>query len=138
MLGTDARQPLLAWLGSDDVQHWPGVIEALAAGVTPDDAADVAEHLLAPALVPDAPPAVRDRASRVLKQLAARGMLPVDAMDGDTVPPSPGTAITVLTRRLDRVLSIDGLLLSDSLADYLRRLQRGRLRLSLKGDGAIR
>jgi hypothetical protein len=36
------------------------------------------------------------------------------------------------------VLSIDGLLLSDSLADYLRRLQRGRLRLSLKGDGAIR
>ena len=37
-----------------------------------------------------------------------------------------------------RVLSIDGLLLSDSLADYLRRLQRGRLRLALKGDGAIR
>ena len=66
-LGTDARQPLLAWLGSDDVQHWPGVIEALAAGVTSDDAADVAEHLLAPALVPDAPPAVRDRATRVLK-----------------------------------------------------------------------
>jgi hypothetical protein len=37
-----------------------------------------------------------------------------------------------------RVLSIDGLLLSDSLADYLRRLQRGRLRLSLKGDGVGR
>lgn len=37
-----------------------------------------------------------------------------------------------------RVLSIDGLLLSDSLADYLRRLERGRLRLALKGDGAIR
>ena len=114
-LGTDARQPLLAWLGSDDVQHWPGVIEALAAGVTPDDAADVAEHLLAPALVPDAPPAVRDRASRVLKQLAARGMLPAEAMDGDMVPPGPGTAITVLTRRLDRVLSIDGLPAPDHL-----------------------
>jgi hypothetical protein len=114
-LGTDARQPLLAWLGSDDVQHWPGVIEALAAGVTPDDAADVAEHLLAPALVPDAPPAVRDRASRVLKQLAARGMLPAEAMDSDTVPPSPGTAIAMLTRRLDRVLSIDGLPAPDHL-----------------------
>jgi len=114
-LGTDARQPLLAWLGSDDVQHWPGVIEALAASVTHDDAALVAEHLLAPALVADAPPAVRDRANRVLKQLAARGMLPADAMDGDTVPPGPGTAITMLTRRLDRVLSIDGLPAPDHL-----------------------
>ena len=114
-LGTDARQPLLAWLGSDDVQHWPGVIEALAASVTHDDAALVAEHLLAPALVADAPPAVRDRANRVLKQLAARGMLPATAMDGDTMPPGPGTAITVLTRRLDRVLSIDGLPAPDHL-----------------------
>ena len=114
-LGTDARQPLLAWLGSDDVQHWPGVIEALAASVTHDDAATVAEHLLAPALVADAPPAVRARASRVLKQLAARGMLPAEAMDGDTMPPGPGTAITVLTRRLDRVLSIDGLPAPDHL-----------------------
>ena len=114
-LGTDARQPLLAWLGSDDVQHWPGVIEALAASVTHDDAALVAEHLLAPALVPDVPPAARDRASRVLKQFAARGMLPATAMDGDTVPPGPGTAITVLTRRLDRVLSIDGLPAPDHL-----------------------
>ena len=114
-LGTDARQPLLAWLGSDDVQHWPGVIEALAASVTHDDAATVAVHLLAPALVADAPPAVRDRASRVLKQLAARGMLPAEAMDGDTMPPGPGTAITVLTRRLDRVLSIDGLPAPDHL-----------------------
>ena len=114
-LGTDARQPLLAWLGSDDVQHWPGVIEALAASVTHDDAATVAVHLLAPALVADAPPAVRDRANRVLKQLAARGMLPATDMDGNTVPPGPGTAITVLTRRLDRVLSIDGLPAPDHL-----------------------
>ena len=114
-LGTDARQPLLAWLGSDDVQHWPGVIEALAASVTHDDAATVAVHLLAPALVADAPPAARDRASRVLKQLAARGMLPATDMDGNTAPPGPGTAITVLTRRLDRVLSIDGLPAPDHL-----------------------
>jgi hypothetical protein len=114
-LGTEARQPLLAWLGSDDVQHWPGVIEALGAGVTADDAADVAEHLLAPALVPDAPPEVRDRATHVLRQLASRGMLPSEAMDGDTVPPSAGTAVALLTRSIDRVLSIDGLPAPDHL-----------------------
>ena len=114
-LGTDARQPLLAWLGSDDVQHWPGIIEALAAGVTEDNAADVVEHLLAPALVADVPPAARDRAKRVLRQLAARGMLPAEAMADDTVPPAPGTAITLLTRRLDHVLSIDGLPAPDHL-----------------------
>jgi CheY-like chemotaxis protein len=114
-MGAEARQPLLAWLGSDDVEHWPGIIESLGAATTADDAADVAEHLLAPALVPDAPPAARDRANRVLKQLAARGMLPAEAMADDTVPPAPGTAIALLTRRLDRVLSIDGLPAPDHL-----------------------
>ena len=114
-MGTEARQPLLAWLGSDDVQHWPGVIEALGAVTTAEHAADIAEHLLAPALVPDVPPAARTRAIRMLRQLASRGMLPAEAMDGDTVPPDPGTAITVLTRRLDRVLSIDGLPAPDHL-----------------------
>ncbi|MFM8891999.1 MAG: hypothetical protein ACKOTB_10340, partial [Planctomycetia bacterium] len=39
-LSPAARQPLLAWLGSDDVEHWPGVIEALAATVTADEPAD--------------------------------------------------------------------------------------------------
>jgi CheY-like chemotaxis protein len=114
-LGADARQPLLAWLGSDDVQHWPGIIEALAAGANNDDAADLADHLLAPALVPDVPPAARDRAIRLLKQLSGRGLLPAEAMADDTVPPSPGTAISLLTRRLDRVLSIDGLPAPDHL-----------------------
>jgi hypothetical protein len=114
-MGTEARQPLLAWLGSDDVQHWPGVIEALGAGVTVDDAADVAEHLLAPALVPDVPPAARDRAVRLLRQLANRRILPGEAMDGDTVPPGPGTAIALLARRLDHVLTIDGLPAPDHL-----------------------
>ena len=114
-LGTDARQPLLAWLGSDDVQHWPGVIEALGAATTADDAADIAEHLLAPALVADVPPAASDRANRVLKQLAARGMLPAEAMADGMLPPAPGTAIALLTRRLDRVLSIDGLPAPDHL-----------------------
>jgi hypothetical protein len=114
-MGVEARQPLLAWLGSDDVEHWPGIIEALGAATNADDAANVAEHLLAPALVPDVPPAARDSAIRVLKQLAARRMLPAEAMADDTVPPAPGTAIALLTRRLDRVLSIDGLPAPDHL-----------------------
>ena len=114
-LGRDVKQPLLTWLGSDDVEHWPGVIEALAAAVTSDDAAEIAAYLLAPALVADVPPAARDRAVRVLKQLAARGMLPAEALADDTMPPAPGTAIALLTRRLDRVLSIDGLPAPDHL-----------------------
>ncbi len=114
-LGQEARQPLLAWLGSDDVEHWPGVIEALGAATTFDDAAVVAEHLLAPALVPDVPPEARDRAIRLLGQLTDRGILPAEALDGDTIPPRPDTAIALLTHRLDRVLSIDGLPAPDHL-----------------------
>ena len=114
-LGADTRQPLVAWLGSDDVQHWPGIIEALAAGATNDDAANLADYLLAPALVPEVPPEARDRAIRLLKQLSGRGLLPAEAMADHTVPPSPGTAISLLTRRLDRVLSIDGLPAPDHL-----------------------
>ena len=114
MLGTEARQPLLAWLGSDDVQHWPGVIEALAAGVGSDDSADLEEYLLAPALVPDTPPAARAAAIRLLKQLAERRRLPGEAA-GDAVPPSPGTAIALLARKLDHVLSINGLPAPDHL-----------------------
>ena len=115
-MGTEARQPLVAWLGSDDVEHWPGVIEALAAGVTDaDDGADIAEFLLAPAIVDDVPPAARGRAIRLLKELATRGLLPAEALADDTVPPGPGTATALLTRRLDRTLSIDGLPAPDHL-----------------------
>ena len=114
-MGMEARQPLLTWLGSDDVEHWPGVIDALAASVTDDEGADIAAYLLAPAVVADVPPAARDRAVGLLKQLARRGLLPAAAMADNTVPPSPGTAIALLTRRLDRVLSIDGLPAPDHL-----------------------
>ncbi len=112
-LGTHARQPLLAWLGSDDIRHWPGVIEALAAGVAPLDDADAAppdfaEHLLAPALVPGTPPAARDRAVALLRRLAI-------GRDAAALPPDPETAIALLTRRLDRVLSVDGLPAPDHL-----------------------
>ena len=114
-MGHAARQPLLAWLGSDDIRHWPGIIEALAAGTSPPDGADAeppdfAEYLLAPALVPGTPPAARDRAVALLRRLAGRR-----AGAGDEVPPGPDVAIAMLTRRLDRVLSVDGLPAPDHL-----------------------
>lgn len=114
-LGTPARQPLLAWLGTDDVAHWPGVIEALAAGLSPADDSDTAPpdfdaFLLAPALVPNTPPAARDRAIALLQRLAARR-----GDRGRETPPGRDRAIALLTHRLDAVLSIDGLPAADHL-----------------------
>jgi hypothetical protein len=87
-LGPAARQPLLAWLGSDDVAHWPAVIEAIAAS----GADDVADFLLAPILVENTPPAARDAAVQLL-----------------AVAPSREEALERLTRRLDHTLSPAGL-----------------------------
>lgn len=114
-LGSPARQPLLAWLGTDDVAHWPGVIEALAAGVSPADDTDTTPpdfdaFLLAPALVPNTPPAARDRAIALLRRLAAwRGDR------GSAIPPGRDRAIALLCHRLDGVLSIAGLPAADHL-----------------------
>jgi hypothetical protein len=99
-LGDDARQPLLAWLGSDDVDAWPAVISALEA----IDAADVDDFLLAPALVDDAPPAVRAAARRALA-----------AGDRSRSLPGRTTAVARLTRRLDGVLGPAGLPAIDHL-----------------------
>ena len=93
-LGPAARQPLLAWLGSDDVAHWPSVIEAIAAS----GADDVADFLLAPALVENTPPAARDAAVRLL-----------------AAPPSREDALERLTRRLNQTLSPAGLPSIDEL-----------------------
>lgn len=93
-LGPAARQPLIAWLGSDDVAHWPAVIEAVAAS----GGDDVADFLLAPALVENTPPAARDAALRLL-----------------TAPPSREEALERLTRRLDHTLSPAGLPSIDEL-----------------------
>jgi CheY-like chemotaxis protein len=109
-LGADARQPLLAWLGSDDVEHWPGVIEALAA--TADAEGDaITPFLLAPALVADVPAAVRDRAGRLLAKLTHDERAAAD--DGPAI--SRDAAASWLADRLDRVLSIDGLPAADHL-----------------------
>jgi hypothetical protein len=98
LLGDDARQPLLDWLASEDVDSWPGVIEALDAS----GAEDIESFLLAPALVPDVPQAAREAALDVLaRRSAARG--------GDSAAPDRNAAQHVLAERLDRTLSPAGL-----------------------------
>jgi DNA-binding response OmpR family regulator len=94
MLGPAAREPLLTWLGSDDVDRWPGVIRGLeAAAVT-----DISDFLFAPALVPDTPPAAR---------AAARAALARRGIDPTTL--TADAAIARLARRLDHTLSPAGL-----------------------------
>lgn len=101
-MGQDGRDALLAWLGSDDIAHWPGVIAALAA--SGDDASD---FFLAPALSPDAPPAVREAAARALTAGGAA--------------PAIGVARQRLAKRLDAVLTPAALPMADSLDD--KRMQ---------------
>mgnify|MGYP006267946963 CR=1 FL=1 len=96
-LGPAVRQPLLAWLGTEDIAHWPGIIEALAIA----DVSDVEDYLLAAAIVPDTPPPARAAA---LAAFAASG------------PPSRTAAIDRLAARLDRTLCPAGL----PDADHLR------------------
>ena len=97
-MGDEARQGLIAWLGSDDVDHWPGVITALAA--TGDEET---VFFLAPALAPDAPQAVREAA---LAALAAAGSAPTAA-----------DARAILASRLDQLLTEDGLPTATSLTE---------------------
>ncbi|MFM7107690.1 MAG: hypothetical protein ACKOZU_03675 [Planctomycetaceae bacterium] len=96
-LGPAAREPLLAWLGSDDVDRWPAVIDGLAAT---GQVAEVEEFLLAPATVADAPPAARAAALAALR-LAA--------------PPTAAAAAARVASRLDTVLSPAGLPEADHL-----------------------
>lgn len=95
-LGADGRDLLRVWLGSDDIEHWPGVIKAVSA-VSDEDT----DFLLAPALAPDAPAAARAAAAEAL---AALGMAP-----------TVDEARTLLSRRLDHTLSPAGLPMADSL-----------------------
>lgn len=123
-LSPAARQPLLAWLGSDDVEHWPGVIEALAATVTADEPADFVEFLLAPAVVPDVPAPTRQRAAALLARLTGD-----DRPGGE--PPSADAARAIVGHRLDRTLSIAGLPAPDHLlTDTVRDPQKAALAAS--------
>lgn len=102
-LGPDARQPLLAILGSPDVNRWQGAILALeAAGL--DDRAD---FLLAPALVGGTPPGAQRAALAALQRHAAR--LAGEPDPTLLQPPRPNTAITLLAQRLDCALTPQGL-----------------------------
>ncbi|MFM8290103.1 MAG: hypothetical protein ACKOC4_00185 [Planctomycetia bacterium] len=106
-LGAAARQPLLEWLASDDVAHWPGIIAALAAS----GAQDIEEFLLAPAVVADTPPEAQAAAASLLQALAAaQGDGPASP-----VPSSAPEAVARLAARLDRTLSPAGLPAVDHL-----------------------
>lgn len=96
-LGPDATRTLLDRLGSADLASWPGVIAALDA-VESDD---IAEFLLAPAVVPGTPPAIRDRALHALLHLHRRCSDP----NVEWRPPTRGEAEARIVRRLDHVLS---------------------------------
>ena len=107
LLGADARQPLLSWLGSGDVDAWPGVIAALDAS----GANDIEAYLLAPAAVKDSPAATRAAATAVLRRRAAARREEVDA-----VPPARDRILAVLTARLERTLTPAALPGADRLA----------------------
>jgi CheY-like chemotaxis protein len=96
-LGVDARRVLVAWLGSNDIDHWPGVITALDA--LEDD--EVMEFFLAPALAEGVPQLARSRAITALEHHARR----CGQDDGAWEPPTRGAAIAIIVQRLDRVLA---------------------------------
>jgi hypothetical protein len=99
-LGVEARQPLLDWLATGDPADWVGVIEALDASA----ADDIEVFLLAPARVPQTPPAAKELAQRVLRSRAeARGGDAAEAI------PSVPEATARLVGRLDRLLTPEGL-----------------------------
>ena len=114
-LGDDGREALVAWLASGDLARWPGVIAALD-GFATDGADGVAEYLLAPAVVPDTPPPIRDRAVAALRRHAAR--CAPDENPSRWRPPTRGEAVAALSRRLDRLLCPAGLPEPDCLLPF--------------------
>lgn len=96
-LGEPARDPLLRWLGSGDVDRWPGVIRGLAACGSHEEA----DFLLAPMLVIDSPPEVVEAATRGYRRLS--GVTAVRL-------PSRTEAVSRLTARLATLLEPASLL----------------------------
>lgn len=97
ILGADARRVLVAWLGSPDIDRWPGVITALDA--LEDD--EVMDFFLAPAVAEGVPPLARARALTALARQAQRCGQDSEAWQ----PPTRAAAIALITQRLDRVLA---------------------------------
>lgn len=91
-LGEDGIVALLGWLGTSDVDNWPGILSAIdLAGPPPDR---VRPFLLAPALVVDTPPEPRRRAIAAVERAGGR-------------TPTKGAAAAELERRLDALLCSD-------------------------------
>ena len=94
----DTKQSLLAQLGSANLASWPAAIAALDAL----GADDVTEFLLAPAVVPDTPPEIRDLALAALRHVHDRCAGPGESWQ----PPTRGEAVARITHRLDGVLAM--------------------------------
>lgn len=97
-LGADARRVLVAWLGSNDIDHWPGVITALDAL----EDGGVAVFFLAPALADGVPPLARERAVAALRRHAERCGADDHAV---WLRPTKSAALALLAERLDRVFA---------------------------------
>jgi hypothetical protein len=96
-LGKSAREPLINWLGSDDIPRWPGVLRGLAACGSRQEA----DLILAPLLGINSPPAVVDAATDAYQRLAGLGSQGI---------PSRTQAVGRLTARLDALLNPESLL----------------------------
>jgi hypothetical protein len=92
-LGYEGVDTALGILGSGDLEAWPAALHVLR--LLRPDPERVEPYLLAPALVPDAPPGVRDAAGRLLTDLGA-GV------------PQRGEAVERLTTALDRLVARTG------------------------------
>lgn len=88
-LGEEGVVATLGWLGTADIDNWPGILSAIdLAGPTSDR---VWPFLLAPALVVDTPPEARRRAAAAIERAGRR-------------IPTRDAAVAELERRLDAVL----------------------------------
>ena len=124
-LGLPGTRALIGWLGSADLDHFPGVIAALDVLVdrgslptetSPDAAASltVADVLLGPALIPEFAAATRTAARSLLDKLAKRKLAPPDCAEENL---TPATGCRLLAAKLDRLLTPAGIPEADSLSD---------------------
>ena len=124
-LGERGVRALTSWLGSDDIQRFPGIIHALSILVdsgclpagektNPNAAAnlDLASVLFAPACIPEFGEATRVAALQLLVKLEQQGHT-----DFGGRPFTQDLACQMLTTKLDQLLTPAGIPVPDSLTE---------------------
>jgi hypothetical protein len=115
-LGRDGREAAIAWLSSEDIDHWAGAISVLAAtertlarrGSTAPGSIDARAAVVGLAVGTGLPPAVQRSAQDLLNWLAVRDAVAA----ADRPNPSAddlSSATATLVDCLDRILSPEGL-----------------------------